>query len=249
MAAGFHEVWKFTKINNFYTKETSLSVVVSFYIMRQNLSKNAKTERGMEMETKQEMLLISEAAKQVKVETHVLRYWEEELQLPIKRNEMGHRYYTMEDVSRFRKIKMLKEQGLQLKAIKSVLKNEEPESADEDNTMDFMLGKRQKFIVSLSEEAEKEEKAKRLQYLLQQIMVETVKKANEELCTEIKESILKELDYQFRAREEREEERWKQEEEHFRKIDEMLRERQKVKEKAPRSKREKKSGKKGWIGS
>lgn len=249
MAAGFHEVWKLAKINIFHTKETSLSMVVSFYIMWQNLSKNAKTERGMNMETKQEMLLISEAAKQVQVETHVLRYWEEELQLPIKRNEMGHRYYTMEDVSRFRKIKMLKEQGLQLKAIKSVLKNEEPELISEDKTMDFMLGKRQKFIVSLSEEAEKEEKAKRLQYLLQQIMVETVKKANEELCTEIKESILKELDYQFRAREEREEERWKQEEEHFRKIDEMLRERQKVKERTPRNKREKKSGKKGWIGS
>lgn len=221
------------------------------------------------MEMKQEILLISEAAKQVQVETHVLRYWEEELQLPIKRNEMGHRYYTMEDVSRFREIKMLKEQGLQLRAIKSVLQNDgqedsgrtmhrteaadkksgEAEKAAEDKAMDFMIGKRQKFIVSLSEDAEKEEKAKRLQYLLQQMMVETVKKANEELCTEIKESILKELDYQFRAREEREEEHWKQEEEHFRKIDEMLRERQKIREKATKSKREKKSRKKGWIGS
>ena len=46
------------------------------------------SERGMKM--MQEMLLISEAAKQVEVETHVLRYWEEELQLPIKRNNMGH---------------------------------------------------------------------------------------------------------------------------------------------------------------
>ena len=36
--------------------------------------------------------LISDAAKQVQVETHVLRYWEEELKLPIKRNEQGHRY-------------------------------------------------------------------------------------------------------------------------------------------------------------
>ena len=41
---------------------------------------------------------ISEAAKLVQVETHVLRYWEEELQLPIKRNEMGHRYYTDQDI-------------------------------------------------------------------------------------------------------------------------------------------------------
>ena len=46
-------------------------------------------------------LLISDAAKEVKVESHVLRYWEEELRLPIKRNELGHRYYTQEDVERF----------------------------------------------------------------------------------------------------------------------------------------------------
>ena len=35
--------------------------------------------------------MISETAKQVDVEAHVLRYWEEELSLPIDRNEMGHR--------------------------------------------------------------------------------------------------------------------------------------------------------------
>lgn len=69
------------------------------------------------------VLLISDAAKKVKVEAHVLRYWEEELALPIKRNELGHRYYTEEDVNRFLNIKDLKERGLQLKAIKLVLKN------------------------------------------------------------------------------------------------------------------------------
>ena len=201
----------------------------------------------------QEMLLISEAAKQVQVETHVLRYWEEELHLPIKRNDMGHRYYTMEDVAQFKEIKVLKEQGLQLKAIRTILQKEGQENMasdkpNEDAAMDYLIGKKQKYIVSLSGEESREEKASRLQYLLQHMMVEAVKNANKELCTEIKESILKELDYQFRAREEREEERWKQEEEHFRKIDEMLRERQKIKEKVPKSKREKKSGKKSWIG-
>ena len=68
-------------------------------------------------------LLISEAAKEVQVESHVLRYWEEELKLPIKRNEMGHRYYTQEDIDRFRQIKDMKERGLQLKAIKMILKD------------------------------------------------------------------------------------------------------------------------------
>ena len=68
-------------------------------------------------------LFISDAAKEVKVESHVLRYWEEELHLPIKRNELGHRYYTEEDVERFKQIKGMKERGLQLKAIKMILKD------------------------------------------------------------------------------------------------------------------------------
>ena len=67
--------------------------------------------------------LISDAAKEVNVETHVLRYWEEELALPIKRNDLGHRYYTEEDVECFRQIKSMKERGLQLKAIKVILKD------------------------------------------------------------------------------------------------------------------------------
>ena len=57
----------------------------------------------------QTMYFISEAAKEVKVENHVLRYWEEELNLPVKRNEQGHRYYTREDIDRFVYIKQLKE--------------------------------------------------------------------------------------------------------------------------------------------
>ena len=68
-----------------------------------------------------EKYLINEAAKEVHVESHVLRYWEEELGLPIKRNEQGHRIYTQEDIDRFIAIKDLKDQGLQLKAVKTVL--------------------------------------------------------------------------------------------------------------------------------
>ncbi|MDE7418303.1 MAG: helix-turn-helix domain-containing protein [Lachnospiraceae bacterium] len=68
-----------------------------------------------------ERYLINEAAKEVHVESHVLRYWEEELGLPIKRNEQGHRIYTQEDIDRFIAIKDLKDQGLQLKAVKTIL--------------------------------------------------------------------------------------------------------------------------------
>lgn len=65
--------------------------------------------------------MISEAAKQVKVESHVLRYWEEELDLVIGRTEMGHRYYTKDDIQLFRCIKKLKDEGMLLKDLKPLI--------------------------------------------------------------------------------------------------------------------------------
>lgn len=64
---------------------------------------------------------ISEAAKQLALESHVLRYWEMELGLQISRNNQGHRFYTNDDIALLRDIKDLKEQGFQLKAIKLIL--------------------------------------------------------------------------------------------------------------------------------
>lgn len=253
---------------------------------------------------------ISEAAKKVQVEAHVLRYWEDELHLAIRRNEMGHRCYTAGDIEQLQQIKVLKEQGLQLKAIRTVLRGggmipgadkmkqedkaasaegsikqkQETEKPKEENdgggneggragmeemsqmgnvenmehkVEDMVMKKAKKYMVTLSkgkepvietrqealseysvqEDMDKTQKAARLQYLLQHMVTEAVKSANQEMCTEIKESILKELDYQFRQQEERDEEHWKKEEEHYRKIDEMIRQRHLPKEKLPRSKR------------
>ena len=196
-------------------------------------------------------LLISDAAKEVKVESHVLRYWEEELHLPIKRNELGHRYYTSEDVERFRQIKNMKEKGLQLKAIKMILKDgklnviPEAETIRNDGLDDAEQGEAQLSmpinIVSSRElrpeereksldmvvEESKEEKAQRLQWLLRQLIRETLQENNQDLCREIKESVVKELNYQFRTQEEREEERERLREQrseaYYQRMDELLR--------------------------
>ena len=64
---------------------------------------------------------ISEAAAMVEVETHVLRYWEEELEIDIRRNEMGHRCYEDRDVKILQRVKILKDKGIQLKAIKDMV--------------------------------------------------------------------------------------------------------------------------------
>ena len=188
--------------------------------------------------------MISDAAKQVKVESHVLRYWEEELHLPIKRNELGHRYYTKEDVERFKEIKSMKERGLQLKAIKMILKDgrldvlpeereKEPVEARKEpaevrtphmaiEIVDKPVDKEmpvqpQERICTVPEKEglqseSREEKAKRLQWILQQLIREAVQESNE--------MVLKELDYRFRQMEEnaqeREQKRMEREEEHYR---------------------------------
>lgn len=64
---------------------------------------------------------VSEAVRLVGVESHVLRYWEEELHISIQRNAQGHRLYSKGNITLFRKVKDWKEKGLQLKAIRILL--------------------------------------------------------------------------------------------------------------------------------
>ena len=66
---------------------------------------------------------ITEAADILNLRTHTLRYWEEELELEIPRNEMGHRVYYDEQLEVFHDIRRLKEQGYQLTAIRMQLQN------------------------------------------------------------------------------------------------------------------------------
>ena len=50
---------------------------------------------------------VRQAVTMTGVKSYVLRYWEEELDLRIGRNELGHRYYTPFDIQLFLKINEL----------------------------------------------------------------------------------------------------------------------------------------------
>lgn len=87
---------------------------------------------------KDEYYLIKEAAAKIGVESHVLRYWEEELKMEIRRNEMGHRYYTERDIEIFTRVRDLKEKGLQLKAIRSYLEKRREQISASEKTEDIV---------------------------------------------------------------------------------------------------------------
>ena len=176
--------------------------------------------------------MISDAAAMVNVETHVLRYWEEELDLTIPRNEMGHRYYTRENILEFQKIKELKEQGYQLKAIRMIIHSQDVEKAQalyrpnagtpDDHSANDLLKmpsgcQSRHTVVSSHKDAENElsaeERMAQFRELMSDIVGRAIAQNNEELSLsisqEVRETVLKEMNYLFREQEESQEERYR----------------------------------------
>ena len=151
--------------------------------------------------------MISEAAKRVNLEAHVMRHWEEELGLAIGRTEMGHRYYTDEDVRLFNCIKELKEQGMLLKELKDLIP---------DMQAARLKVKEKKEVLPEAEEKPLSE--------LQQALLDN----NHILQEAITQSVIKEMGFLFLAQE-------KQEEERFKRLDSLIREQQAYRKEYARS--------------
>ena len=100
---------------------------------------------------------VAETVKLTGVKSYVLRYWEDELSLPIRRNELGHRCYTQDDIQLFLNIKELKNRGLQLRAIHDLL----PKLTKKEGMEVFVPEEKDKIHLLESESIEKEEKETR----------------------------------------------------------------------------------------
>lgn len=173
--------------------------------------------------------MISDAANIVNVESHVLRYWEEELELQIPRNEMGHRYYTEENIAQFQKIKEWKEKGYQLKAIRMMIHNGEYSDKDRSLSVEHQeLCNIQKPVISdkHNNSALNAVKLEQFQNMMIGIVRQAVEENNQALGKEVGiqvgERVLKEMNYLMREQDEAEEER-------FRKLDAAIRTHQKGK--------------------
>ncbi len=168
--------------------------------------------------------MISEAAKQVHVESHVLRYWEEELDLSIGRTENGHRYYTNDDIQLFKCIKKLKDEGILLKDLKPLI----PElKATKEK---FHKPPSQTMPAVIKTEAPKKvsseilpDKLEQTRILIGGVFSEILSTNNDLLKKEISQcvtqDVIQEMDFLFQAKE-------RQEEEHFRKLDCLIRQQQ-----------------------
>ena len=185
--------------------------------------------------------IISDAAKKVSVEPHVLRYWEEELDLKIPRNEMGHRYYRERDVEILKMVKLLKDKGYQLKAIKMEVETMEKEldivpiPKQEDKKFEKQEKETEKISTNLYELPQKteqqtveplnrEERMMQFRMIMTDIIGQALKDNTQDLSFavthNVSEHLLKEMDYLAREREEKDEA-------HYQRLDELIREMQK----------------------
>lgn len=189
---------------------------------------------------KEEYYLIKEAAAMVGVESHVLRYWEEELKMDIHRNEMGHRYYTKKDIEVLSKVRILKEKGLQLKAIRNYLdmrreqiaKGEDKPSSDKRETSSEELARQTKEaeLVSVKQQIlSNEEKMEQFQQLMSRILSNAIQENNELIGKSAGEhaanAVVTQITGMTKEQEARAEER-------YQKLDQTLREIQKARQEA-----------------
>jgi len=182
----------------------------------------------------QKQYIISDASKLVDVEQHTLRYWQDELKLDITRNALGHRMYSEEDISTFKKIKALKDKGFQLKAIKMVLPDlgkietldpasllKLKEATNQEGLQGEDTMEEEKSIAATEPKDDTtqlvnptEDKLVQFRSIMKGIMADALKENNIELSDSVSmnvtNSVIKEMDYLLRMKEEREEERYKQ---------------------------------------
>ena len=196
--------------------------------------------------------IISDASKMLGVESHVLRYWEEELNVIIPRNEMGHRYYTDNHINLLKNVRDLKNQGYSLRTIKMMLtdpdmKQKDGHSAKNSMTMPLTAREVSAPVMQQSVRVENTEvidqeshgsKMEQFQAIMDKVVCKALKASASELGKEVSgsvsETVLKEMNYLIRTQDEREEERYK-------KLDEAMRSRQRMsrKDKKKQAKAEK----------
>lgn len=187
--------------------------------------------------------MISEAAKQVDVESHVLRYWEEELGLKIGRTEMGHRYYTDDDIQLFRCIKKLKDEGMMLKDLKAIipelketrLKLRSPGAvqtsasgpAPQNTPAPAAREDAAPAVPEIDPEKLKEVRAV-FGALFREILRENNGVLKNDISGAVTGDVVREIDFLLQAKE-------RQQEEHFRKLDSLIRQQQTHRKEAARS--------------
>ena len=76
------------------------------------------------MEVLKERYTITELSEMLQLTDHALRFYEKEFELTVPKDERGRRYYTADLANMMYKIKVMRSEGLEIKAIRKILQDE-----------------------------------------------------------------------------------------------------------------------------
>jgi DNA-binding transcriptional MerR regulator len=94
---------------------------------------------GSSVEILRDRYTITELSQSLKITDHALRYYEKEFNIKIPKDERGRRYYSTELANVMYQIKAMRDQGLEIKAIRKILETQSileepiPVMLDEDS--------------------------------------------------------------------------------------------------------------------
>lgn len=182
---------------------------------------------------------IKEVTEILDIEAYVLRYYEKELELDILRNTQGHRIYRHGDIEQLRHIKELREQGLELRAIKNVLTHGDGDSLESLEQLSATVNKPISLEARKMQKVDLADPEDLIMVKFQGVMGNMIENAVTASVTKTFEMILCEFKSQMQSEindevdkivakklMELENASKERDEEHYRKIDELLRERQ-----------------------
>ncbi len=183
-----------------------------------------------------------------------MRYYEKELNLKIRRNAQNHRVYSNDNLEMIKTIIHLREQGIELKAIKSKIKelgcdslealqeagvtpmatNISPKNMSEDFEEDFeetelSEAKRDAFLHLIKDTIEVSVKESQ-EIAKERIKDEIMAKISEELTADIKQDVVGYVDERMSDLQRQVEQYSKQDDEHYKKLDEAIHEMKRMKQ-------------------
>lgn len=195
-----------------------------------------------------DFLTVKDVAEMLETEAYVLRFYEKELNLNIKRNAKGHRVYTLDDVEMFRKILEMREQGLQLKAIEGIMHdtNKEVKESYEQlsSTQLAPTTPKTKSVTTIDIDDPNNEKVKAFMGMITQAVIEGNKASVESIKNEMRIEIKQEVNEKMNMYQERQDAK---NEEYYRKLDETMREVQKMRKELGESKENEKVEKQSFL--
>lgn len=173
---------------------------------------------------------IKEVATILDIEAYVLRYYEKELELQIHRNSQGHRIYTQKDITTLQQIKELREQGLELKGIRNVihtLDHEELESLTQVSATNTKVVPIVEDDIDIGDKDD--QKVKQFTMIIKEMLKQTLVEYSEEKKRQLHEELTEEMDQIIDKKlSELELTQKQKDEEYYKKMDETMREMQKM---------------------